>query len=343
MTVEEEAVADSEIRDLLAKGAVVEVCSRKGFQSPVFMVPKRGGGWRPVINLKRLNLYMEVSHFKMEGLTSVRSLLQRNDLLVKIDLKDAYLTVPIHPAHHKYLQFLWKGRLLQFSSLPFGLATAPRTFTKIMKPVVSHLRLQGLRIVIYIDDILLMASSQSQVTEHSQMLLNLLKNLGFVINQSKSVLDPTHSIEFLGLMIDSESLTFRVPEEKIRKVQKECRHFLNKGVASPRDLSHLIGLLSSFNLAVSPAPLHYRALQRMKHRCLKISGSWDYQESLDGGAQQDLRFWTDRLPSWNGKSILLQTLSSLQMPPGLGGGAVYQAPVFLVTGICGRGLTISTG
>ena len=43
----------------------------------------------------------------------------------------------------------------------------------------------------------------------------------------------------------------------------------------------------------------------MKHRCLKISGSWDYQESLDGGAQQDLRFWTDRLPSWNGKSILL--------------------------------------
>ena len=47
MTVEEEAVADSEIRDLLAKGAVVEVCSRKGFQSPVFMVPKRGGRWRP--------------------------------------------------------------------------------------------------------------------------------------------------------------------------------------------------------------------------------------------------------------------------------------------------------
>ena len=103
---------------------------------------------------------------------------------------------------------------------------------------VSHLRLQGLRIVIYIDDILLMASSQSQVTEHSQMLLNLLKNLGFVINQS-------HSIEFLGLMIDSESLTFKVPEEKIRKVQKECRHFLNKGVASPHDISHLIGRRST--------------------------------------------------------------------------------------------------
>ncbi|KAI8518767.1 hypothetical protein Bbelb_020240 [Branchiostoma belcheri] len=69
------------------------------------------------------------------------------------DLKDAYFTVPIFHNHRKYLRFIWKDSLYEFAVLPFGLSSAPRVFTKILKPIAAQLRALGVRLVIYLDDI----------------------------------------------------------------------------------------------------------------------------------------------------------------------------------------------
>ena len=63
------------------------------------------------MNLKPLNQFLVYEHFKMEGVHMLRDLLREGDYLVKIDLKDAYLTVPIWKGHQKYLRFLWKDAL----------------------------------------------------------------------------------------------------------------------------------------------------------------------------------------------------------------------------------------
>lgn len=83
----------------------------------------------------------------MEGLDTVRSLVRKGDWVAKIDLKDAYLTVPIHPNHQRFLRFLWQNRVFQFSCLAFGLSSAPRIFSKILRVVVAFLRERGLRLV----------------------------------------------------------------------------------------------------------------------------------------------------------------------------------------------------
>ena len=106
------------------------------FISNLFLVPKRDGKSRPVINLKDLNTFLQYDHFKMEGIHLLRDLLQPHDWLGKIDLKNAYFVIPIWKNH----RFLWKDTLLEFACLPFGLAVAPRLFTKVMKPVVALLR-----------------------------------------------------------------------------------------------------------------------------------------------------------------------------------------------------------
>ena len=84
-----------EIQLLLEKQAVQEVpASTKGFYSNMFMAPKKDSGQKLVINLKYLNKFVKSEHFKMEGLHTVKVLIQKNDWLAKVYLKDAFFMVP---------------------------------------------------------------------------------------------------------------------------------------------------------------------------------------------------------------------------------------------------------
>ena len=127
---------------LLMKGAIERVTNMKslGFCSRLFLVPKKTGDLRPVIDLSTLNRHMVVPHFKMETQGSVRSAIRSQEWKVSIDIRDAYLHVPMHQAVCKYLRFVVNKKVYQFTCLPFGLATSPREFTKLLRPVVSLLR-----------------------------------------------------------------------------------------------------------------------------------------------------------------------------------------------------------
>jgi hypothetical protein len=298
------AVLDQEVQALLEKQAVHPVdhnLPTEGFISSMFVVPKKDGGNCPVVNLKPLNQYLVYEHFKMEGIHMLRDLLQQGEFLVKIDLKDAYLTVPIWKNHQKYLRFLWRENMLEFACLPFGLATAPRVFTKLMKPVVALLR--GIRLIIYLDDILIMAESQDLVLHHAASVLNLLESLGFLVNYKKSLLVPSQQIEFLGLLIDSKALTLQLPGEKLRKIRKNCQKLLGLQEVSIRELSKFLGLLTSSIQAIFPAPLHFRHLQHLKNQAMSSQRSYEAMTLLDQASREEIIWWRDHLQAWNGRAL----------------------------------------
>ena len=80
--------------------------------------------------------------------------------------------------------------------LALGLGPAPRIFTKLMKVPVAVLRRLSIRLIIYLDDILLMGDSLEAIEMARDTILFLMGHLGFVINMGKSVLEPSHCIEF---------------------------------------------------------------------------------------------------------------------------------------------------
>ena len=83
-------------------------------------------------------------------------------------------------------------------------------------------------------------------------------NLGFVINLKKCLLDPVQEIEFLGLIVNSQTMTLSLPEEKIVKIKDQCLSLYKGSEVSLLDLTKLIGTLSSILQAVLPARLQFR-------------------------------------------------------------------------------------
>ena len=104
MNAEQSQAMTLEIQELHKKGAVVQADSHSGgVVSQVFLVPKSDGAWRPVLNLKSLNQFVVPHHFKMESIRTLEGVLQKDDWLLKLDLKDAYLSIPIHQNYQHFL------------------------------------------------------------------------------------------------------------------------------------------------------------------------------------------------------------------------------------------------
>lgn len=293
-----------EVESMLDKKAIqcIQQDRTEGFFSRIFLVPKKGGKFRPVVNLRPLNRCIRYRHFKMEGIHTVKDLLRRGDYMVRIDLKDAYFAIPICSQHRKYLRFRWRGQAYEFTCLPFGLAAAPRVFTKVMKPVVGFIRSKGVRCVVYIDDFLLMHQKKQDLIEQTALTLNLLEALGFLVNYSKSHLQPSQRIEYLGFMINSLTGELSLPKEKVVQIRSEAIRLMDQDLVSARELAQLIGKMSAAILAVYPAPLHYRSLQALKHKALAATG-YDGAIRVSPEAKEDLLWWANNLRQWNGRTM----------------------------------------
>ncbi|KAL0179586.1 hypothetical protein M9458_025028, partial [Cirrhinus mrigala] len=292
------AVLRAEIAVLLAKDAIETVPSaemKKGFYSPYFIVPKKGGGLRPILDLRVLNRALLKLPFKMLTLKHILTCVRVQEWFVAIDLKDAYFQVSILPKHRPFLRFAFEGRAYQYKVLPFGLSLSPRVFTKVAEAALSPLRERGIRILNYLDDWLILAHSWDLVCAHRDMVLNHLAQLGLRVNWEKSKLSPAQRISFLGVELDSVSMSARLSPERAQSVLR-CVATLRCGSAVPlKQVQRLLGHLAS-SAAVTPLGLmHMRPLQHWLHTRVP-RWAWHrgtFRVNITPSCRQTLSPWTD--------------------------------------------------
>ena len=255
----------AEITALLSKGVIEPTADHPRLcMSPIFLVPKRSGNFRLILNLKRINHYIGSVHFRMETLASILPYLNPGDWTVSIDLKDAYHHVPIAATSRDLLGFTFNGDVYRFKALPFGLKPAPRLFTRLVGCVAAFLRQRGLRIFCYLDDWLLVANSPALLRQHLALLLHTVQALGFVINWDKSELIPTQCPNFLGATIDIPRQLARPSERRIATIAAAARLLSSRRQAPAKQWLQFLGYLSSLvdvlpdcRLLMRPLQLHF--------------------------------------------------------------------------------------
>ncbi|KAK0404353.1 hypothetical protein QR680_017417 [Steinernema hermaphroditum] len=303
---QQNAILD-EIASLLDKRAIVKVKDGANLWfSNVFLVPKKDGGNRPVINLRPLNKFIRARHFKMESISMLRSLLLPDDWLAKLDMKDAYFGVPIAASDRKWLCFKFNGSTYQFRALPFGLSSAPYVYSKVMRVVATHLRQLGLRLIVYLDDWLFLNESKKGLVQDLKVVRSVFAHLGLIINEEKSSQTPSRTLEFLGFIVNASAMTLTIPDAKIQKIREKAWRLMH-ATCSLRDLAEFLGRLSACNVACYFSKLMARRLQRSLHRKANKRGSsidYDAPCSLTEDELADVRWWYDNVRSERTRKLL---------------------------------------
>ena len=142
-------------------------------------------------------------------------------------MKDAYYSVTLHHSSRDYVRFLWSGNLYEFLCLCFDLELVSRIFTKLLKIPMSELRRINIRIVIYLDDMLITGQTMEEILMSRDSVIFLQQHLGFVLNLKKFILNLVQKIEFLGITINSLKMCLSLPQE-VLKIQSQCQDIHTK-------------------------------------------------------------------------------------------------------------------
>jgi hypothetical protein len=171
VSVSKQLFLRSEITRMLQAGYITECDTKPRFISPIGCVPKKTGSFRLIADFRRLNTYCCSCSFKQEDIRNVAKVVEQKDFFTSIDLKDGFDHIPIKREHQEYLSFQFEGHYYSYVVLPFGFSLSPYFFAKVLRPVVTYLCSQGVRLNLYVDDFLVCASL-SLVTDRTDLVLH---------------------------------------------------------------------------------------------------------------------------------------------------------------------------
>lgn len=284
-----------EVAALLQKQAIRPVPPQdqdRGYYSTYFLVPKKDGGFRPILNLRWLNLSVRYRRFRMETLRTIIGVVRPGMWMASIDLKDAYFHIPINGQHHCFLRFMFRGVVYEFVCLPFGLSSAPWLFTKVLLPVLAFLRRQGIMVFAYLDDLLVLAASPEELATALEQVKATLESLGFLINIKKSEFTPTQRLVYVGGEFDTSEGLVRLPPRRCLALSTALQSFLKVGALHPARLfMKVLGLMAATIDVVPHARYRMRPLQWHLHDRWTVADGYEAPILVTRQLVEDCRWW----------------------------------------------------
>ncbi len=155
----------------------------------------------------------------------------------------------------------FRGEAYQYRVLPFGLALSPRTYTKCMDAALAPLQLQGIRILNYIDDWLILAQSQELALRHRDVFLSHLKSLGLRLNAKKIILSPAQRTTYLGVVWDSITMRAQLSPARVKSILNALNNIKLGQIVTVHYLQRVLGLMAAASMVIPLGLLHMRSFQ----------------------------------------------------------------------------------
>jgi hypothetical protein len=244
MTEEEEKVVTEEIKNLKKQRVLRVVEEERGQCVSPLSIGEREGEKRAVVDFKKMNEYIVERKFKQETFKEVRKVVREGDWMVKIDFKRAFHAIAVKENFRKFLRIQWKGELLEFQSMPLGLAVSPAYFHTVMEAMAQHLRRKGVTLLYSVDDWVIVGRTKGEAEEKAQNAIEEIDRLGLTINRKKSIREAVQKVIYLGIEIDTKRNKVRIPVEKVKNLRKAVRKMMKEEEASARDVKRIIGKMA---------------------------------------------------------------------------------------------------
>jgi hypothetical protein len=318
--MEEAAFVDAEHEANSAAGSYVEV-HREQLRGicPLQVEKNSSGKLRLCQDLRWINGHLPNVEFRMESLhTELGDVVQPADKLLTTDIEKAYYCLPLHPDAQAYLGWQWRGKYYMPTCLVFGLSTAPRIFTKIMRPMMAFMRSLGVRVLGMIDDYM-WAAKADKMKGLREAVKQVMTGLGWKLN-AKCVWEPSDEVLMLGMLINTKEFVVKAPSKKIQAAHHNIRKLMawtkrargdaNVRLPNLRAVQRVTGQLMSMMLALPAVRVFTRAL----YRCIAVAQGEveaarmhgtqpSYEVRLSDEAMEELTFWSTRVFTHNALTI----------------------------------------
>lgn len=279
--------------------------------SPMAVIPKPDGDVRLIHDCSRpvgeaVNDYCSVDwQQKFARVDDAAAVMTENCYFAKVDLRSAYRSVGLSKKSQEVAGLSWelngKTVFLKDTRLPFGARRSVSIFHRLTQAVRRMMARRGYDLtIVYLDDFLIISKSKRDCAEALKVLIQLLRKLGFMIHWGK-VVDPTTRITFLGIELDSISMTLRLPEEKLLLLRHELQSSLSRNRFSKRQLQSLAGRLSWAASVVKGG----RVFLRRIFNTIRMLRQNNHRVRLNSEVRKDLLWWSNFISTFNGRSTIL--------------------------------------
>ena len=325
---------EAQIMDELLEGNYIIVQVKPRIISALGAVPKSSGSVRIIMDgsrpiLSGLNHYATVDHFKYQSVQDAINCIGPGWFQCKVDLRSAYRVCHINPDHQPLCGFKWRFKgdsqytYMVDTRLSFGARKSPEIFHRLTQSVRRMMKKRGFyNIVVFLDDFYICAKSEDECRHVYNVLISLLRNLGFHINWNKLV-EPTQQLVFLGVNINTVSGTLWIDNSKVSDLKSLLQDMLHKKRVSRGRLESLAGKLSWVSNVIPWGRLHIRAI----YNAIRFVKERYHKVKIQPEIYADLKWWyavldlgINRRQIWDRRPIYyIYTDSS-----NLAGGAFFQ-------------------
>ena len=281
--------------------------------SPFGVIPKKAkpGQWRLIVDLSSPSNtsvndgidrdMCSVAYVTVDQVIDELLRLGPQTSMGKVDIKQAYRIIPVHPDDRSLLAVQWEGQIFIDKVLPFGLRSTPLIFTAVADALQWIMAKKGVRPVYhYLDDFITLGAPQSaQCQRNLRSIKDTCRLTGVPLEQDKCE-GPTPVITFLGMELDSIKMEIRLPKDKLVRLQKLLADWEGRKAGRKRELLSLIGSLHHASKAV-------RQGRSFLRRLINLSTTVKNMDSfvrLNVAARSDIIWWSMFAAKWNGTSML---------------------------------------